>query len=56
VCLSPHIGTGTLAVADWWLEDAINAVLDVAAAAPAPATTTDRTKMRMASFIMGNLL
>jgi hypothetical protein len=42
-------------VADWWLGTA-GADLDVVAAAAAPATTTDRAKMRIASFIVGNLL
>jgi hypothetical protein len=42
-------------VADWWLGRAVEAVLDVVAAAVAPATTTDRAKMRIASFIIGNL-
>jgi hypothetical protein len=40
-------------VADWWL--GMITVLEVEAAA-APATTTNRAKMRMASFIVGNLL
>jgi hypothetical protein len=40
-------------VADWWLGMAT--VLEVEAAA-APATTTNRAKMRMASFIFGNPL
>jgi hypothetical protein len=43
-----------LAVADWWLA-MTGAVLGVTAAAAAPATTTDRAKIRMASFIVGNL-
>jgi hypothetical protein len=50
----PHPGTGILAVADWWLAMG-GAVLDVAVAAAAPATTMVRAKMRMASFIGGNL-
>jgi hypothetical protein len=45
---------GKLAVADWWLAMGF-AVLGVVAAAAAPATTTVRAKMRMASFIIGNL-
>jgi hypothetical protein len=42
-----------LAVADWWL-GTTGVVLGVTAAAAAPATTTDRTKMRKASFMIGN--
>jgi hypothetical protein len=44
-----------LAVADWWLGMAL-VVGDETEAAAAPATTTDRAKMRIASFIVGNLL
>jgi hypothetical protein len=44
-----------LAVADWWLGTA-GAFLGVTAAAAAPATTTDRAKMRIACFIVGNPL
>jgi hypothetical protein len=40
-----------LAVADWWLVKTL-VVEDVAAAAPA--TTTNKAKMRIASFIVGN--
>jgi hypothetical protein len=43
-------------VADWWLGNTTGAVLEVVAAAAAPATTTDKAKMRTTSFIMGNLL
>jgi hypothetical protein len=50
----PHAGVGMLAVADWWLVTG-GAVLGVVAAAAAPATTMVRAKMRMASFIEGNL-
>jgi len=42
-----------LAVADWWLRIA-GADLEVVAAAAAPATTTERTKMRIASFMVCN--
>jgi len=48
----PQEGTGKPAVADWWLEKARFGVEETEAAA-APATTTDRTKTRMASFIIG---
>jgi hypothetical protein len=50
---APHPGDGTLAVADWWL-GTMGAVLGVTAAAAAPATTTDRAKMRITCFIVGN--
>jgi len=50
-----HHGIGLLAVADWWLGMAL-VVGDETEAAAAPATTTDRAKMRIASFIVGNLL
>jgi hypothetical protein len=43
-----------LAVADWWLGMA-GVVLGVTAAAAAPATTTDRAKIRIANFIVSNL-
>jgi hypothetical protein len=49
----PQSGFGIVAVADWWLGRATVEVLDVAAAAATPATTTDRAKIRMASFIVG---
>jgi hypothetical protein len=42
-----------LAVADWWLGRA-GAALGVVAAAAAPATTTDRAKMRMTDFMIVN--
>jgi hypothetical protein len=48
-------GPGILSVADWWLGKA-GATLEVVEAAATPATTTDRAKMRIASFIFGNLL
>jgi hypothetical protein len=44
-----------LALADWWLVT-MGAVLGVTAAAAAPATTTDRAKMRITCFIVGNPL
>jgi len=50
----PHPAPGKLAVADWWLGKA-GAVLGVTAAAAAPATTRDSAKIRIASFIVGNL-
>ncbi len=49
----PHVGVGKLAVADRWLEIA-GMVLGEVAAAAAPATTTDRAKIRIASFMMSN--
>jgi len=45
-----QVGIGFAAVADWWLGMAGLAEGDTAAAA-APATTTDRAKMRTTSFI-----
>jgi hypothetical protein len=42
-------------VADWRLETTAEALLGVVAAAAAAATTTDRTKMRIESFMIGNL-
>jgi hypothetical protein len=50
----PQAAIGKLALADWWLGTA-EAVLGVVAAAATPATTANRAKMRMASFIVGNL-
>jgi len=47
----PHSGTGNVEVADWWLGRTV-ADLGVTAAAAALATTTDRTKTRMATFTM----
>jgi hypothetical protein len=44
-----------LSVADWWIGIA-DAALGVVAAAAAPATTKDSTRIRMASFIIGNPL
>jgi hypothetical protein len=43
-----------LAVADWWLMTGF-AVAEETEAAAMPAKTSDRTKMRAASFIVGNL-
>ncbi len=48
----PQTGTGKPAVADWWLENVCFGVEETEAAA-APATTTDRTRTRKASFIIG---
>ena len=48
----PQVGVGNPAVADWWLEKVCFGVEETEAAA-APATTTDRTKTRKASFIFG---
>jgi hypothetical protein len=48
----PHVGTGSPAVADWWLRKECFGDEETEAAA-APATTTDRTKTRKASFIIG---
>jgi hypothetical protein len=49
----PHPGTGRLAVADRWL--ATGRVVEVETeAAATPAKTTDKAKMRTASFIVGN--
>ena len=48
----PQVGTGSPAVADWWLMKECLGVVEKEAAA-APATTTDRTKTRKASFILG---
>jgi hypothetical protein len=44
-----------LAVADWWLE-IIFKVDDEKEAAAAPANTTDKARMRMASFIVSGPL
>jgi hypothetical protein len=46
----PHVGVGSPAVADWWLKNEWFGFEETEAAA-APATTTDRTKTRKASFI-----
>jgi hypothetical protein len=46
----PQVGTGILAVADWWLTIAFAEAGDFTAAA-APATTTVRAKMRTTSFM-----
>ena len=46
----PQPGAGMLAVTDWWLTKTL-VVEDVAAAAPA--TTTNKAMMRIASFIVG---
>jgi len=48
----PQVGVGSPAVADWWLE-IICFGLDETEAAAAPATTTDRTIKRNASFMFG---
>ena len=48
----PQEGTGRPDVAVWWLEKVCFGVEETEAAA-APATTTDRTKTRKASFIVG---
>jgi hypothetical protein len=48
----PQVGTGSPAVADWWLRKECFGLVETEAAA-APATTTDRTKTRNASFIVG---
>jgi hypothetical protein len=50
----PQVGVGRLAVADWWLAMGC-AVLGVVAAAAAAAMTMVRAKMRITSFIEGNL-
>jgi hypothetical protein len=42
-----------LAVADWWLGRARAVEFDMEAAAT-PAKTTEKAKMRMASFMIGN--
>jgi hypothetical protein len=47
----PQVGVGSPAVADWWLEKLWFGLEETEAAA-APATTTDRTKTRKASFIV----
>lgn len=49
-----HSGTGLLAVADWWLANGLS-VEEVTEAAAAPARTRVKAKMRMASFMIGNL-
>jgi len=50
----PQAGTGRAAVADWWLAGT-RGVEDETVAAAAPANTTDSAKMRIASFMIGNL-
>jgi len=45
------LGPGRFAVADWRLWKVV-AVLGVTAAAVTPATTTERAKIRMASFMV----
>jgi hypothetical protein len=47
-------GTGSEPVADWWLAKT-RELDDESEAAAAPAKTTDRAKIRMASFIVGYL-
>jgi hypothetical protein len=49
----PHVGTGNVSVADWWLRIAWVEEEESEAAA-APAITTDNAKMRTASFMMSN--
>jgi hypothetical protein len=49
-----HHGTGSLPLAPWWLA-ICGVVEDERLAAQAPAMTTDRAKMRIASFMIGNL-
>jgi hypothetical protein len=48
----PQTGTGSAAAAAWWLTNECFGV-EVTEAAAAPATTTDRTTTRKASFIIG---
>jgi hypothetical protein len=50
----PHPGVGKAEVADWWLARTFEGVEERVAAA-APAKTTQRAKMRRASFMIGNL-
>jgi hypothetical protein len=50
----PQRGTGISEVVAWWL-GRMRALEDETEAAAAPATTTDRAKMRIASFIVSNL-
>ena len=47
----PQVGTGSPALAAWWLAKACFGVEETEAAA-APATTTDRMRTRKASFIV----
>jgi hypothetical protein len=47
----PQPGFGKAAVADWWLTKVLELVV---VAAAAPATTTNRAKIRMASFIVSD--
>jgi hypothetical protein len=49
----PQVGIGMLPVADRWLERA-GALLGENPAAAMPATTTERAKMRMTSFMVSN--
>jgi hypothetical protein len=51
----PHPGTGNSEVTDWWL--AITWVVEdeETEAAATPANTTNSAKIRIASFIFGNL-
>jgi hypothetical protein len=51
----PHVGIGNVAEGDWWLGKR-GAFFGVTAAAATPATTTDKAKMRIASFILGYLV
>jgi hypothetical protein len=51
----PHAGIGMLSVAAWWLRTAWVEEDDTEAAA-APATTTERAKMRTMVFMSGKPL
>jgi hypothetical protein len=50
-----QVGIGLAAVADWWLGMVFSEVEETVAAAP-PAMTMARAIMRIASFMIGNLL
>ena len=47
-------GTGSVAVADWWLENGLGVEEETDAAAT-PANAIEMAKMRMATFMVGNL-
>ena len=47
-------GIGSLAVADWWLENGFGVEEETDAAAT-PAKAIEMAKMRMANFMVGNL-
>jgi hypothetical protein len=51
----PQVGTGSPAVADWWLAMAVE-VEEERPAAAAPAMTRERAKMRTTSFMISFLL